>query len=184
MAKKVKTNSKLSSYVFLGLMLATAVVGLVGLLISTHYIITLDKTTTYTLGGLAEYFANANKLTETLSTTALTCTQIFGWIAVAGAIVLVVLEALNLFGVKVPSIVKWIFVVVTLVSAVAFIVCSATVCVDFYGGKEAYDNAVKTAQATKLTKNTVLSLGAGSYMTVIGTALVPMFAVAKKLTTK
>lgn len=186
MAKKAKSKASVGSYVFVGLMAAAMVVGLVGMLIATHFRVAGGETTTYTLANLAEYFANLNKVPGAdYSTAALTCANIFGWVAVAGAVALVVLQVLKLFGVKVPSIVTWILVGVTLVSAVVFIVCSATVCVDYYGGKEAYDNAVKMANAaSNLTKSQVLTIGAGSYMTVIGTALVPIFAVANKLMAK
>ena len=172
MAKKSKSKVSVGSYVFVGLMLAATIVGFVGLLVATHY----SKADSYTLSQLGEMFTDLNKLTDKVSTAAFTMANIFGWVAVAGAVALVVLEALKLFGVKVPSIATWILVGVTLVSAAIFIVCASTVCVDICGSKDAYDLLVKSGAQ--------LRLGAGSYMTVIGTALVPVLAVAKKLTVK
>ena len=177
MAKKAKAKVKPVNYVFIGLMCVAAVLGLVGLLIATHTLTpAIGETQNFTLAQLAEAFATKNKVPGAdFSTTALTLTNVFGWVAVVGALLLVVIEVLNLFGIKMPSIAKWILVALTLVCAVGFIVSAATVCVDFHG-KKLYDSLVKDGYALKLA--------AGSYLAVIGAALVPVFAVAKKMLVK
>lgn len=153
MASK-KSSVKISSLVFVSLMIVALIVGVVGLFLNFAVWHNDIKDV-------------AIKLFD-LESTAGIFTIIFAIVGLVCAALLIGVTLYTVITNKNAKLLNLILIIVTLAVAVAFIICATTSCVDL---------TTKVMEAAK--QKYVLS--AGAYLLFFGTILVPFFGVANKL---
>ncbi len=160
-SKKSKASAK--SFVFVGLMLASLIVSVVGLFLSfatteSFKNILTGKTESFTIGLFS------------LESTAGVFTIIFAILAVVLALALIGVTLYTSLTGKKAKVLTLVLIIAALIASVLFLVLSFVSCAE-----------LTPEIVSGITDKKAYTLAVGAYLTFFGTVLVPFFAIANKL---